>query len=271
MPEAAVHIEDRGYQFADGVYEVCLFIDGEYWDAEEHLARLDRSLAALSIRQPMSDRSLKTVMGGVVRRNRLKNALVYIQVTRGVAPRNHPFPDRPIEPSLVVTARRFDLEKSGKQAEKGIAVVSAPDNRWGRVDIKSIGLLPNVLAKEIAKKEGAIEAWLVRNGKVTEGASSNAWIVTKSGDLITHPLGPEILGGITRQTVIACAEELQMKVIERAFSLEEAHAASEAFLTSAANLVMPIVKVDGAPVGDGKPGPVARRLRDAYIRRCSLQ
>jgi D-alanine transaminase len=271
MSRAQVHIEDRGYQFADGIYEVCLFVDGAYWDEEGHFARLKRSLGAISIAPPMTDAALKTVMKGVVRRNRLKRALVYVQVTRGVAPRNHPFPEREIAPCMVVTARRFDLEKSTKQAESGVAVISAPDIRWGRADIKSVGLLPNVLAKQAARKAGALEAWLVRNGKVTEGASSNAWIVTKKGDLITHPLGPEILGGITRQTVIACAEELQIKVIERAFTLEEAHSASEAFLTSASNLVMPIIRIDGKPVGEGAPGSIAKRLREAYIRRCSLQ
>jgi len=266
--EAAVHIEDRGYQFADGVYEVCLFVNGAYWDEEGHLARLARSLAALSIARPMSERALKTVMNALVRKNRVKTALVYVQVTRGVAPRNHPFPQQDIAPSLVMTARAFNLEKSNAQADKGVAVITAPDIRWARVDIKTIGLLPNVLAKEEARKAGATEAWLIRNGKVTEGSSSNAWIVTKSGELITHPLGSEILGGITRQTVIRCAEAMQIKVVERAFTPAEALSSAEAFLTSASNLVMPVVKIDGTPIGGGAPGPVARRLREAYLREC---
>lgn len=268
--DAAVHIEDRGYQFGDGVYEVCLVIDGVYWDEEGHLKRLDRSLRELDITPPMSHAALKTVLATVVRRNRLKNALVYMQVTRGVAPRNHAFPDPPVPPSLIVTARPFDLAKCEAQAEKGVAVVTRPDIRWGRVDIKTIGLLPNALAKEHARREGASEAWLVRDGKVTEGAASNAWIVTKSGEVVTHPLGNEILGGVTRQTVIECAEELQIKITERPFSLKEVAEAAELFLTSASNLVMPIVKIDGREVGRGEPGPIAQRLREAYLKRCSL-
>ncbi len=266
--EAEVHIEDRGYQFGDGVYEVCLFANGAYWDEEGHFARLDRSLAALSIARPMSERALKAVMNALVRKNRVKTALVYMQVTRGVAPRNHAFPQKETAPSLVMTARAFNLEKNNAQAERGVAVITAPDIRWGRVDIKSIGLLPNVLAKEEARKAGATEAWLLRDGKITEGSSSNAWIVTKSGEIVTHPLGTEILGGITRQTVIRCAESLQIKVVERAFTAAEALNSAEAFLTSASNLVMPIVKIDGKPIGGGAPGPVAKRLREAYLREC---
>lgn len=270
LAEAGVHIEDRGYQFADGVYEVCLVIDGAYWDQEGHLARLDRSLEALSIERPMSRHALKLVMASVIRKNRLRNALVYIQVTRGVAARNHPFPETPVSPALVVTAKRFDPEKNARQAERGVAVVTAPDNRWGRVDIKSIGLLPNVLAKEQARREGAAEAWLVRAGKVTEGCSSNAWIVTGDDTLVTHPLSPEILGGITRETVIDCAEAMQMTIEERPFTVEEAMAAKEAFITSATNLVMPVVRINGDAVGEGAPGEVARRLRAAYIDRCRI-
>ena len=269
--QARVHIEDRGYQFADGVYEVCLVVDGAYWDEDGHLARLDRSLRELSIAKPMSERSMKTVMAALVRKNRLKTALVYIQVSRGVAARNHSFPQKKMEPSLVMTARAFNLEKSDEQAGAGVTVVTAPDIRWGRVDIKTIGLLPNVLAKEEARKAGAAEAWLVKDDKVTEGASSNAWIVTPDGELITHPLGHEILGGITRQTVLKCAEALQMKVVERPFTTAEAQNAAEAFLTSATTLVMPVVKIDGKEIGEGRPGPVSRRLRDAYIEHCSMR
>lgn len=267
--EAGVHVEDRGYQFADGVYEVCLVMNGAFWDEDGHLARLDRSLDALSIEKPMSQRALRQVMGALLRKNRLKDALVYLQVTRGVASRNHPFPEKPVSPSLVVTARRFDRNKSEKQAEIGVSVVTAPDIRWGRVDIKSVSLLPNVLAKEAAREAGAQEAWLVRNGKVTEGAASNAWIVTEDGTLITHPLGHEILGGITRQAVVECAAAMQMKVVERAFTVEEAKQAAEAFLTSATNLVTAVVRIDDEIIGDGEPGAVAKRLRDAYIERCT--
>lgn len=263
---AAVHIEDRGYQFGDGVYEVCLAAAGRFCDLPGHLARLERSLGALSIRPPMSMAALKMTMRTLLRRNKLKDALVYIQVTRGVAPRNHPFPIASIEPALVMTARHFDFAGSNAQAEKGVSVVTAPDIRWGRVDIKTINLLPNVLAKQAARDAGAAEAWLVRNnGEVTEGSSSNAWIVDQTGALVTHPLGHEILGGITRESLLLCAQKLQIKVIERPFTIEEAKSAPEAFLTSATNLVMPVTKIDDKLVGEGRPGPVATQLRGAYM------
>jgi D-alanine transaminase len=169
----------------------------------------------------------------------------------------------------VVTAKRFDLEKNERQAAKGVSAITAPDIRWGRADIKSVALLPNVLAKQAAAKARAAEAWLVRDGKVTEGASSNAWIVTGAGEIVTHPLTNEILGGITRRTVIDCAQALQLKVVERPFSVAEALSAQEAFLTSATNLVMPVVALDERKIGDGRPGPMARRLREAYIRHCA--
>lgn len=266
---ATVHIEDRGYQFADGVYEVCIVVNGRYWDMEGHLARLQRSLNELQMAAPMDMHALKVVMGEVVRRNRLKNALVYMQVTRGVAPRNHPFPPEGTRPSLVITARRFDLDQSDARAKTGVAVISQPDIRWGRVDIKTVGLLPNALAKQAAAEAGAAEALLVRDGVVTECSSSNAWIVDETGAIITHPKTNRILGGITRQTAIACAEELQIKVIERPFTLEEAKAAPEVFITSATSFVMPVISVDGARIGSGKPGPVATRLREAYKARAA--
>jgi len=268
LAAAEVNIEDRGYQFADGVYEVCVVIDGRYWDEEGHLARLRRSLGELQIASPMSDAALRNVMRQILRRNRLTSALVYIQVTRGVAPRNHPFPERVTRPSIVVTAKRIDIEKNNRLAKKGLAVISAPDIRWARADIKSVSLLPNILARQAAAKANASEAWLVRDGMITEGSASNAWIVTEAGEIVTHPLTNAILGGITRSTVLKCAEELQMKVVERAFSLDEARKAREAFLTSATNFVMPIVSLDGGKVGDGKPGPVAARLREAYMDHC---
>lgn len=265
--DAAVNIQDRGYQFADGIYEVCLVIDGKLWDLDGHLARMERSLAELKIERPMERAALEVVIAEVLRRNRLTDALVYIQATRGVAPRNHPFPPEGAAPALVLTARPFDLDGSDAQAAAGVGVITQDDIRWGRVDIKSISLLPNVLAKQAATEAGCAEAWLVRDGKVTEGSSSNAWIVDGDGVLTTHPKGNEILGGITRETAIACAEELQIKVREEAFSLEEAKAAREAFITSATSLVMPVVAIDGAPVGDGAPGPIALRLREAYKNR----
>lgn len=267
--EAVVHIEDRGYQFADGIYEVCLVIDGRYWDMEGHLMRLQRSLDELRMAAPMGGGSLKVVMDELVRRNRLRSALVYIQVTRGVAPRNHPFPDGSVEPALIMTTRRFDINGSDAQAKKGVSVITWPDIRWRRVDIKTVGLLPNVLAKQDAKEAGAAEAWLIHDGHVTEGTSSNAWIVDANGVLITHPKTNDILGGITRETTIACAEELQMKVEERPFTLEEARQAKEAFISSATNLVMPVVRIEDAAIGSGAPGPVTARLRQAYKDRAS--
>ena len=271
VPQSAamVHIEDRGYQFADGIYEVCVVVNGRYWDMGGHLARMQRSLNELEMAAPMDMRALKVVMGEVVRRNRLKDALVYMQVTRGVAPRNHAFPPEGTAPSLVITARRFVFDQSDEKANQGIAVISQPDIRWGRVDIKTVGLLPNALAKEAATKAGAAEAILVRDGFVTECSASNAWMVDETGAIVTHPKTNEILGGITRQTAIACAEELQIKVIERPFTLEEAKAAPEAFLTSATSFVMPIISIDGARIGSGKPGPVALRLREAYKARAA--
>jgi D-alanine transaminase len=269
LREAVVHIEDRGYQFADGIYEVALRVNGRFWDLDGHLQRWGRSLQELEMNAPMGERALRLVIDRLVERNRLADCVLYMQATRGVAPRNHPFPPEGTRPSLVMTVKPLDLAKLNAVAGRGISVVTAPDIRWGRVDIKSVGLLPNVLAKEAARRAGASEAWLLRDGKVTEGASSNAWIVEKNGVLVTHPLGPEILGGITRATVIACAESLQLKVEERPFTLEEARRAAEAFITSAMNLVTPVVAVDGAKIGGGAPGPIARRLRERYIERCS--
>ncbi len=268
--DARVHIEDRGYQFADGIYEVCLVIDGRYWDADGHLDRMDRSLRELQISPPMSRTALGAVMAELLTRNRLKNALVYIQITRGVAPRNHPFPAPETPPALVMTARRFDLDASDERARRGVAVITQPDIRWGRVDIKSVSLLPNVLAKQAAFEAGAVEALLVKNGKITEGSSSNAWIVNQSGAIVTHPKGQEILGGITRETAIACARDLQIKIEERPFSVEEAIQAKEAFITAATVLVMPVIAIDGRQIGDGVPGPIAIRLREAYKDRARL-
>lgn len=267
LDQAAVSIEDRGYQFADGIYEVCLVIGGRFWDFEGHLARLERSLGELRIPSPMRLASLKTVMAELLRRNRLTDALVYIQATRGVARRNHAFPPDGTPPALVMTACRFDLDQSDVQAQRGVGVITHPDIRWGRVDIKTVSLLPNALAKQAAAEAGCAEAWLVRDDKVTEGAASNAWIVNAEGVLITHPKGREILGGITRETAIACARDLQIPVREEPFTLDDVKTASEAFISSATNLIMPVVAIDGEAVGDETPGPVTARLREAYKDR----
>ncbi len=269
MRDALVPIEDRGYQFADGIYEVCLYIAGRYWDLDGHLTRMERSLSELRMDAPMSRGALQIIMAELVRRNGLKNALVYIQATRGVAPRDHAFPPAHTPLSLVMTAKRFDLNGSDAIAAKGVSVITQPDIRWGRVDIKTVSLLPNVLAKQAAKDANAAEAWLVRDGVVTEGSSSNAWIVDRDGALITHPKGFQILGGITRETALACAAELQIKVHERPFTADEAKSAAEAFITSATNLVTPVIAIDGTLIGDGAPGPVAMRLREAYKLRAA--
>lgn len=265
---ASVHIEDRGYQFADAIYEVCLVVGGRYWDLADHLARMRRSLNAIEIDFTMTDAALKAVLREILRRNRLSDALVYFQISRGVAARNHPFPDSPVPPSLIVTTRRFNLNDSDQLAETGMRVISQPDTRWGRVDIKTVGLLPNVLAKQAAKRAGAGEAWLLReDDRVTEGCSSNAWIVTDDGSLITHPKTNEILGGVTRETVLACARDLQIPIQETPFTVKDVKGAREAFVSSATGLVMPVVKIDAATIGDGAPGSVTLKLREAYKKR----
>jgi len=261
----AVCLEDRGYQFSDGVYEVCLAIDGAFWDEEGHLARMRRSLDHLHIDFTMSDASLRAIMVELLRRNRLRDALVYLQITRGVAPRNHPFPSTPVRPVLTMTARPFGLDASDGLAENGVSVITQPDIRWGRADIKSISLLPNTLAKQAAREAGAFEAWLIRDGVVTEGASTNAWIVLPDGTLRTHPATHAILGGITRAQTMQVASELGYRVIEEAFTLDDAtEQASEAFVSSATSLVMPVTRIDGRPVGNGAPGLVAKALRAGY-------
>jgi len=266
MRNAVVHVEDRGYQFGDGVYEVCEVRGGELIDRRRHLARLKRSLE-LRIRMPMTEAALGVVLREVIARNRIGYGTVYMQITRGVARRDHAFPTPEVRPSLVVTARSLQRTRNETLAARGIAVVSVPDNRWGRVDIKSIGLLPNVLARQTAIEKGAREAWLIaKDGTVTEGASSNAWIVTSAGNVVTHPADRAILRGITRMVLFETLKARGLAVEERPFTLEEARNAREAFLTSASQTVMPVVSIDGRPVGDGKPGPVATALRREFHR-----
>lgn len=263
--EAKVAVEDRGYQFADGVYEVCEVRGGHLVDERRHMARLDRSLAELQIARPMSPAALAIVLRETVRRNRVRDGIVYVQVTRGVARRDFPFPSSGTRPSLVVTARSNDLERLEQVAAEGVAVVTVPDIRWGRVDIKSVALLPNVLAKQAAREQGAREAWLTDGqGRVTEGASSNAWIVSRDGKLITRPLGHDILPGITRSVVMNVIEAHGLAFEERAFTVEEAYAAREAFITSASQIVLPVVSINGRPIGNGSPGLIATALRRDY-------
>ena len=265
--DATIHVEDRGFQFADGVYEVCEVRAGRLIDERRHLDRLDRSLSELRITPPMTRAALSVVLRETVRRNRVRDGIVYLQVTRGIARRDHGFPDTPIPASLVVTSRSADPAKRDKAAESGVSVITVPDNRWERVDIKTVGLLPNVLAKQAAKEAGAKEAWFVdATGHVTEGSSTNAWIVTADGTVVTRPAEHGILRGITRAVILDILAAAGLKLDERAFTLEEARAAREAFFTSASNIVVPVVKLDGALVGDGKPGPVARRLLEEIYR-----
>jgi len=262
--EAVVHVEDRGYQFADGVYEVCEIFNGVMMDQERHLDRLERSLRELRIAMPVDREALEVILREVVARNRIKNGIVYLQVTRGVARRDHPFPKTPVRPALVVTAKSHNLEAMDAMAEKGVSVIEADDDRWSRVDIKSVSLLPNVLAKQEAVEAGAREAWLVDDeGFVTEGASTNAWIITKDGVLVTRPAEFGILRGITRTTLIDVIEAHQMRYEERPFTIAEAQNAAEAFITSATSLVLPVINVAGKTIGQGKPGPVATALRKA--------
>lgn len=265
--DAVVNIEDRGYQFADGVYEVCEVSRGRIVDAPKHLARLQRSLGELRIAEPTPMPVLAMIMREVIRRNRVRDGIVYLQITRGVARRDHGFPLHPVKPSLVVTAKTLSVERRQQTAARGIRVVTVPDNRWGRVDIKSTSLLPNVLARQAARDQGAQEAWFVdADGFVTEGASSNAWIVKDDGRIVTRPATNEILAGITRSVVLDVLAALQMKLEERPFTPEEASTAAEAFVTASSQIVMPVVAIDGRPVGTGQPGPVAARLRDEFHR-----
>lgn len=260
--DASVHVEDRGYQFADGVYEVCEVLGGRLVDERRHLDRLDRSLRELSIAAPMSRAALAIVLREVVRRNGVRDGMVYLQVTRGVARRDHAFPPAGTVPSVVVTARRTDREAQEALARKGVAVITVPENRWPRVDIKSVSLLPNVLAKQMAKEAGAREAWFVdADGFVTEGASTNAWIVTSDRTIVTRPADSGILKGITRTVAFEVAADLGYTVEERPFSVREAHAAEEAFISAATTVIMPVVAIDGEKVGSGVPGPVTLALR----------
>jgi D-alanine transaminase len=270
--EAVVHIEDRGYQLADAVYEVWALFDGRLADAEGHFTRLERSLSELSIPMPMSRRALTLVLREAVRRNRVREGTVYLQVSRGVAPRDHTFPEGGVRPSVVITVKQLDRAVVEARAAKGIAVITTPENRWGRCDIKTVGLLPNALAKQRAKEAGAGEAWFVDElGFVTEGAASNAWILDAEGRLRTRDTNANILRGITRHTLFDLIAREGLQVDERPFTPAEAQAAKEAFVTGAGALVLPVVKVDGRPVGDGKPGALAMRLRRLYIERARAE
>jgi D-alanine transaminase len=263
--DAVVHVEDRGFQFADGVYEYFAVFSGRLADAEGHLERLWRSLSELSIRAPMSEAALLVVLHETVRRNRIKDGAAYVQITRGTARRDHAFPHPSTPPSVVVTAKTVNYAAEQAKAARGVAVLTRPDNRWGRCDIKTIGLLPNALAKQAAREAGAYEAWLVDElGFITEGASTTAWIVDADGALCTRDTNANILRGITRKSLIELAADAGFEVTHRPFTVEDVKHANEAFMTAASALVLPVVTIDGATIGDGQPGPVGIKLRALY-------
>jgi D-alanine transaminase len=262
--EACVHIEDRGFQFADSVYEVVACINGKLADEQGHLDRLQRSLSELSMDMPVTRNSLKFIIREILRRNRLKNANIYIQVTRGVAKRDFPFPANYTPSSLVLTARSFQFDNNAK-VKKGATAITVPDLRWKRRDIKTTGLLAQVLAKQEANDAGAYDAWLVDDeGYITEGSSSNAWIVTQDGVLVTRNATPSILRGVTRTALEKICADLKIKIQERAFTVQEAYDAQEAFNSSAVALIVPITNLDGHIIGTGEPGPVTQKLYDEY-------
>jgi D-alanine transaminase len=271
MREAMVHVEDRGYQFADGVYEVCEVRGGRLVDERRHMARLAFSLSELRIAMPMTAAALSVVMHEVVQRNRVRWGIVYLQISRGVSRRDHAFPPSSVQPSVVLTARNMNFAAAEKLAEDGVAVISLPENRWARPDIKSVSLLPNVLAKQAAREQGAREAWFVdTQGRVTEGSSSNAWIVTRDGKVVTRQADHGILKGITRAVVLDTLAAQGLKLEERAFTIQEAQEAREVFITSASQIVLPVVTVDGRPVGNGAPGLIASALRRDFHRYAEL-
>ena len=262
---AMVHAEDRGFQFGDGVYEVIEVRGGKLIDATRHVTRLQRSLAELRIPQPMSPAAMARVFAEVVARNKVRDGLIYLQVTRGAAKRDFTLPDADHATTFVCLARPLDFAKIEAKAKVGIGIKTMPDTRWARCDLKTVMLLPSVLAKHAAKAEGAGEAWFIDEaGFVTEGASSNAWIVTQGGELITRPTGHEILAGVTRATLKDVAKAVQLSVVERPFTVAEALSAREVFITSASQILMPVVRIDAKTVGNGKPGPVASQLRAAF-------
>ncbi len=260
---ASVHVEDRGLQFSDAVYEVFGVSGGTILNEEEHLDRLARSLGELGMTMPIERKPLMLVVREIARRNRVDQGLVYLQVTRGAFRRDHAIPDAQCRPTLILTARNIASLDGRRQS--GVSIITLPDRRWGRCDIKSTSLLANVLAKTEARRGGAYEAWMVdRDGCITEGSSTTAWMVDGQGRLVTRPLSPSILPGVTRRVLIGLAAQAQIPLVERAFTVEEAGNAGEAFLTAATAAIMPVVAIDGRPIGDGQPGPITRRLQELY-------
>jgi len=266
--EAVVHVEDRGYQFSDGIYEVIAVRRGAPVDFAPHFDRLCDGLAGLRIDLPMSRAALVTVLRTLLRKNRLTDGILYLQVTRGVATRNHLFPAAgKVRPAVVATCR-FGVGPSLAQIHDGVRVIATEDLRWRRRDLKTVSLLPNVMAKQAAAEAGAFEAFLTApDGTVTEAGASNAWIVEADGTVVTRPLSEDILPGVTRRVVIDLARADGVRVDERPFTLEEAKAAREVFITSTTSFVLPVIEVDGRVIGNGAPGSVATRLRGLYEAR----
>jgi D-alanine transaminase len=263
LADAKVSVLDRGFLFADGIYEVSAVLDGRLVDNAAHLARLQRSVGEIALPLPETLERIEEIQHELIAQNNLVEGVVYIQVTRGAAPRDFVFPEG-IKPTLVMFATPKNIVDA-PAARTGIAVKTVPDIRWERRDIKSVALLAQVLAKQAAAEAGCQEAWMIEDGKITEGGSSSAFILTHDDVLVTRPNSHAILPGCTRKAVIALAEERQLRVDERTFSLDEALAAKEAFITSASSFVQPVVTIDGHSVADGKPGPVAKRLREIYV------
>jgi D-alanine transaminase len=264
--DASVHIEDRGYQFADGVYEVCEVRHGLIVDMTRHLDRLGRSLSELRIDWPMHRSALERVIREVLRRNRVKNGLFYLQVTRGVARRDHVFPAAGTKPSVVVTAKNTNPAVIAGKNANGIKVITVPDNRWDRVDIKTVGLLSNALVRQQAKEAGAQEAIYVdANGMVTEGAATNVWMVDSDGTILTRPATHGILKGITRTTLMDVASRLDLRIREEEFSVEKMLGAREVFITAATSICFPVVEIDGKTIANGHPGSVSQKIREAFF------
>jgi D-alanine transaminase len=264
LAEARISVLDRGFIFADGVYEVSAVIDGGLVDHAAHMARLRRSLKEIGLSCPVPMEELTGLQLELLTRNALEQGTLYLQITRGAAERDFRFPDGGVTPSLVMFTQARDLV-GAPEAARGIAVKSVPDLRWKRRDIKSVALLAQVLAKQEAVSAGCQEAWMVENGFVTEGASSSAFIISQDGVLVARPVSNEILPGITRISVLQLAGEQGLRIEDRPFTIGEALNAAEAFNCSAGGLVMPVVRIDGKKIAEGKPGPVTSRLRELYI------
>jgi D-alanine transaminase len=270
--QASVHIEDRGLQLGDSIYEVTSILASRQIDEEAHLDRLERSLKEIGMAMPMARPALKLVMRELIARNKIHNGLLYLQVTRGAARRDHVPPAAPMKPTLIMTVRAQDMGAAKARMEKGVTVASEPDLRWGRCDIKTVQLLPNLLARQAARAKGAFEAWLVdRDGFVTEGAATNAWIVDEKGMVVTRDLSKAILPGVTRRIILEAISGSGMTVMERKFTVAEAKKAREAFLSSATGAGVPVVAIDGVSIGDGKPGPLTRRIHELYARKAGIE